>query len=305
MNYDALMGFEIPEARQDPSAPSTRCDTRSPSGSVTTLSTRGSCNSVDDHKGRASCPRSARCSAIPASGWPIRARPSMRAGSSTPSMDSPLKGPIPSAGTVVGDTRIVDIVDKGAAKGALLYLEKTLRDDGTGAVIATETRTLMLRGDGGYDGPSGTPRPAREEPDEPPDRTLTVATRPEQALLYRLNGDPNPLHLDPAVAQKRGLRAADSPRALHLRHRLPRPSARVRGRRSRSAPQHVRALLGAGLSGRDRRGGDVAKRRLSRAGRRPQCFRPAQRTCDLRLMRPHDWVAAGGPGVAGGDAHQQ
>ena len=62
----------------------------------------------------------------------------------------------------------------------------------------------MLRGDGGYDGPSGTPRPAPEEPGDQPDRTVAVATRPEQALLYRLNGDPNPLHLDPAVAQKAG-----------------------------------------------------------------------------------------------------
>ena len=63
----------------------------------------------------------------------------------------------------------------------------------------------MLRGDGGYNGPSGTTRPAPEEPGGEPDRPVAVATRPEQALLYRLNGDPNPLHLDRVYARERDL----------------------------------------------------------------------------------------------------
>ena len=203
MNYDALMGFEIPEARQ----------TFGPLDAVRYALSIGlghdpldpwQLQFVDDHKGPRIVP--SFCSVLGHPGfWLADPRTTVDAGRLVHAEHGfSLKGPIPSAGTVVGDTRIVDIVDKGAAKGALLYLEKTLRDDGTGAVIATETRTLMLRGDGGYDGPCGTPRPAPEEPDEPPDRTLAVATRPEQALLYRLNGDPNPLHLDPAVAQKAG-----------------------------------------------------------------------------------------------------
>jgi acyl dehydratase len=113
-------------------------------------------------------------------------------------------GPMPASGEVVGKTRICDIVDKGVDKGALLYLEKELRDAETDALIATMTRTLMLRGDGGYRGPSGIARSAAPMPEGPPDFVHVVPTRPEQALYYRLNGDPNPLHIDPAIAARAG-----------------------------------------------------------------------------------------------------
>ena len=203
MKYDALMGFEIPEARQ----------TFGPLDAVRYALSIGlgrdpldpwQLQFVDDHKGPRIVP--SFCSVLGHPGfWLADPRTTVDAGRVVHAEQGfSLKAPIPSAGTVVGKTRIVDIVDKGARKGALLYLEKTLSDTDTGAIIATETRTIMLRGDGGYDGPSGTPRSAPEEPDEDPDRTVAIATRPEQALLYRLNGDPNPLHLDPAVAQKAG-----------------------------------------------------------------------------------------------------
>ena len=203
MKYDALMGFEIPEALQ----------TYGPLDAVRYALSVGlghdpldpwQLQFVDDHKGPRIVP--SFCSVLGHPGfWLADPRTTVDAGRVVHAEQGfSLERPIPSAGTVVGKTRIADIVDKGAQKGALLYLEKSLRDIDTGAVIATETRTIMLRGDGGYDGPSGTPRSAPEEPDEDPDRTVAVATRPEQALLYRLNGDPNPLHLDPAVAQKAG-----------------------------------------------------------------------------------------------------
>ena len=203
MKYDALMGFEIPEARQ----------TFGPLDAVRYALSIGlghdpldpwQLQFVDDHKGPRIVP--SFCSVLGHPGfWLADPRTTVDAGRVVHAEQGfSLKAPIPSAGTVIGKTRIVNIVDKGAQKGALLYLEKTLSDTDTGAVIATETRTIMLRGDGGYDGPSGTPRSAPEEPDEDPDRTVAIATRPEQALLYRLNGDPNPLHLDPAVAQKAG-----------------------------------------------------------------------------------------------------
>lgn len=203
MNYDALMGFEIPEARQ----------TFGPLDAVRYALSIGfgrdpldpwQLQFVDDHKGPRIVP--SFCSVLGHPGfWLADPRTTVDAGRLVHAEQGfSLKRPIPSAGTVVGITRIVDIVDKGAAKGALLYLEKDLHDADSGDVIATETRTLMLRGDGGYDGPSGTPRPAPEEPGGDPDCTVAVETRPEQALLYRLNGDPNPLHLDPAVAQQAG-----------------------------------------------------------------------------------------------------
>ena len=203
MNYDALMGFEIPGARQ----------TYGPLDAVRYALSIGlghdpldpwQLQFVDDHKGPRIVP--SLCSVLGHPGfWLADPRTTVDAGRLVHAEQGfRLATPIPSAGTVVGDTRIVDIVDKGAAKGALLYLEKDLRDADTDAVIATETRTIMLRGDGGYDGPSGTPRPAPEEPDGDPECTVAVATRPEQALLYRLNGDPNPLHLDPAAAREAG-----------------------------------------------------------------------------------------------------
>ena len=203
MNYEALKGFEIPEARQ----------TFDPLDAVRYALSIGlgrdpldpwQLQFVDDHKGPRIVP--SFCSVLGHPGfWLADPRTTVDAGRVVHAEQGfSLKASIPSAGTVVGNTRIVDIVDKGTAKGALLYLEKTLSDADTGAAIATETRTIMLRGDGGYDGPSGTPHPAPEELGGEPDRTVAVATRPEQALLYRLNGDPNPLHLDPEVAQKAG-----------------------------------------------------------------------------------------------------
>ena len=203
MNYEALKRFEIPEARQ----------TFGPLDAVRYALSIGlgrdpldpwQLQFVDDHKGPRIVP--SFCSVLGHPGfWLADPRTTVDAGRLVHAEQGfSLHKPIPGAGTVVGETRIADVVDKGAEKGALLYLEKTLRDADTGEAIATETRTLMLRGDGGYDGPSGTPRPAPEEPDGEPDITVVVATRPEQALLYRLNGDPNPLHLDPAAAQEAG-----------------------------------------------------------------------------------------------------
>ena len=115
-----------------------------------------------------------------------------------------IEKPIPRSGAVIGKTRIVNIVDKGKDKGALLYLEKLLRDEVSGDLIATEKRTIMLRGDGGYEGPSGSIPEPPPEPSGEPMKSVTIQTRPEQALLYRLNGDPNPLHIDPVAARAAG-----------------------------------------------------------------------------------------------------
>ena len=112
--------------------------------------------------------------------------------------------PLPLGGEVIGRSKVVQVVDKGEGKGALIYLEKTLSDAATGQLIATLGSTIFARANGGFGGPSGPVKPVHPMPDAAPDFTLDLPTRPEQALYYRMNGDLNPLHADPAVATKAG-----------------------------------------------------------------------------------------------------
>ena len=112
--------------------------------------------------------------------------------------------PFPIGGEVIGLTRVTGLVDKGPGRGALLYIEKQVRNAGDGALLATTTSTIVLRGDGGFGGSPGPVRPPHPVLDTPPDHTVDIPTRPEQALLYRLNGDDNPLHADPMVAAAAG-----------------------------------------------------------------------------------------------------
>ena len=112
--------------------------------------------------------------------------------------------PLPVEGEVIGLTRITDLVDKGPGRGALMYSQKEVFDAGSGALLATTRSTTFLRGDGGFGGPSGPVEPPHEMPQAPPDFVVAMPTRAEQALYYRLNGDDNPLHADPAVAAEAG-----------------------------------------------------------------------------------------------------
>ncbi|MBU8540514.1 MaoC/PaaZ C-terminal domain-containing protein [Falsiroseomonas tokyonensis] len=115
-----------------------------------------------------------------------------------------LFAPLPTSGTVVGKSRVTGLVDRGAGKGALLYTARDIIDESTGAKLATVENTTFLRGDGGFGGPDGPVKRLAAEPDTVPEITLDLPTRPEMALLYRLNGDHNPLHSDPALAAKAG-----------------------------------------------------------------------------------------------------
>jgi len=112
--------------------------------------------------------------------------------------------PLPVDGEVVGKTRVTGLVDKGPGRGALMYSQKDVRDTKTGDLLATTRSTTFLRGDGGFGGPDGPVEPPHALPDTPPDVVVEMPTRAEQALYYRLNGDDNPLHADPAVATKAG-----------------------------------------------------------------------------------------------------
>lgn len=114
-----------------------------------------------------------------------------------------LRQALPAEGVVIGSYRITGLVDKGPEKGALLYLQKTLRLE-NGDAIGTVGSTYFLRGDGGC-GNWGEPEPELPVvPSRPADGSIDLPTSPVAALIYRLSGDPNPLHADPAVARKAG-----------------------------------------------------------------------------------------------------
>ena len=112
--------------------------------------------------------------------------------------------PLPPAGTVVGRTRVLDVIDKGAGKGALVFTERTLTDAEDGALLCRQRSTTFMRGDGGFGGPAGPVPAPHPVPDRAPDAVVAHATLPQAALIYRLSGDPNPLHADPAVAAAAG-----------------------------------------------------------------------------------------------------
>ena len=112
--------------------------------------------------------------------------------------------PLPSSGTVTGQTRIIDAIDKGPGKGALVISRREVRDKASGDLYATITQTTFARGDGGFGGP---PRPSpvpHALPDRAADVVCDLPTRPEMALIYRWNADMNPLHADPDIARKAG-----------------------------------------------------------------------------------------------------
>ena len=115
-----------------------------------------------------------------------------------------LHRPLPPSGTITGRTRVTEIIDKGPGKGALVYSERIVTDKKTGDKIATVTQTTFCRGDGGFGGPPREAPAPHAIPERAPDAVCDFSTRPETALIYRLSGDPNPLHVDPDIAKAAG-----------------------------------------------------------------------------------------------------
>jgi acyl dehydratase len=113
------------------------------------------------------------------------------------------------AGEVASHLRVDEVVDKGPGRGALIYTVREITDAATGEPLATSYSTTFCRGDGGFGGPAGRERPATVIPDRDPDASISWATLPQQALIYRLSGDYHILHSDPEYA-----RAAGFPRPI-------------------------------------------------------------------------------------------
>ncbi|MDB5851679.1 MAG: MaoC like domain protein 4 [Rhodoferax sp.] len=119
--------------------------------------------------------------------------------------------PLPAAGTVVAQTRVLDVFDRGADKGAVLVFARDLRDAETGVCIASIEHRTVCRADGGFS--ASAPELQGRKPaalfsawDQTrlPDHRVAMPSLPQAALIYRLSADPNPLHADPAVALKAG-----------------------------------------------------------------------------------------------------
>ncbi len=114
-----------------------------------------------------------------------------------------IRRPLPPAAELETESSIDAVLDKGPDKGVLIYSSTTAWISGEADPVLVHGNTIFARGDGGI-GSFGEALTVHQVPTRAPDRIVRVATRPDQALLYRLNGDNNPLHADPAMAAAAG-----------------------------------------------------------------------------------------------------
>ncbi len=112
-----------------------------------------------------------------------------------------LHQPLPVAATATSVSRVADIIDK--SKACLVKLESNVSDT-DGNPLWTSTTTLFIRGEGGWGLEREKEPPRNVAPDRDPDKVVSYQTRADQALLYRLNGDRNPLHSDQSFAEAAG-----------------------------------------------------------------------------------------------------
>ena len=111
-----------------------------------------------------------------------------------------LNKPIPVKGKLTTSGKVTGVYDKG--KGALVVIESETKDE-QGAALFVNTASVYVRGAGGFGGERG-PEAGNKPPDRAPDKTVEMQTLPTQAMIYRLSGDRNPLHVDPAFAKMAG-----------------------------------------------------------------------------------------------------
>ncbi|MEO3760720.1 MaoC/PaaZ C-terminal domain-containing protein [Mycobacterium sp. B14F4] len=110
--------------------------------------------------------------------------------------------PLPPAGKLSVVAEVADIQDKGEGKNAIVMLKATGSNPETSKVVVETFTTAVIRGEGGFGGQPGQRPVAPEIPDREPDARIALPTREDQALIYRLSGDRNPLHSDPWFARE-------------------------------------------------------------------------------------------------------
>lgn len=115
-----------------------------------------------------------------------------------------LHRPLPVAAEISARSKIVEAVDKGKERGALLYVETEIETADGAGLLATLLSTVYARGDGGYGGKSSGGLSPHAIPERSPDHVFAGRIPLNQALIYRLSGDMNPLHADPAFARSAG-----------------------------------------------------------------------------------------------------
>ena len=111
-----------------------------------------------------------------------------------------LHRPIPAQGTATIVSRLTDMFDKGKAAVVVTVNDVTMG----GEPLYSTRMSAFIRGEGGWGGDRGPSGPQNVPPDRAPDHTVTYQTSPDQAFVYRLNGDRNPLHTDPSFAAAGG-----------------------------------------------------------------------------------------------------
>ena len=115
-----------------------------------------------------------------------------------------LHQPLPAAGTFVSKIKVTEVIDRGADKGTVIYMSRTLTNKASGELLATLTSSIFCRGDGGFGGPARSTPPVHAIPERVADVVCDLPTVSWQALIYRLSGDVNPLHAEPAAAKAVG-----------------------------------------------------------------------------------------------------
>lgn len=115
-----------------------------------------------------------------------------------------LNRPLPSEGDFVCRCSLGEVIDKGEGKAALVTTKRRVYLDGEDEPVFEISSVSMLRGDGGFGGKAQPAAPEPARPEGTPHYECDLQTNPNQALIYRLSGDYNPLHSDPEVAARQG-----------------------------------------------------------------------------------------------------
>lgn len=115
-----------------------------------------------------------------------------------------LHRPLPVRARISAQARVTGVVDKGKDRGALLYVETSIEEHDDQRPLATLLSTVFARGDGGFGGSSAAAIVPHRVPDRAPDLQFEAHVPFNQPFIYRLSGDRNPLHVDPASARAAG-----------------------------------------------------------------------------------------------------